>query len=138
MQSIGSSTSRTLEFGIYRDGDNNLDLVQSATLVQAVQQSARDETIEFTVQDTTARRGLEPQGQLRTESYRIADGKLDDVAVSPPHDMSSRENLARFVAQTLDDAQAAGARSSWIDLVDHGGGDGGGLQVDHGRGLMRS
>jgi hypothetical protein len=46
--------------------------------------------------------------------------------------MSDEENLARFVAQTLDDAQASGAKQTWIDLVDHGGGDGGGLQTSDG------
>jgi hypothetical protein len=29
-------TSRALEFGLYRDGDNNLDQVQATTIAQAV------------------------------------------------------------------------------------------------------
>ena len=46
--------------------------------------------------------------------------------------MSDEANLARFVARTLDNAQASGAKQTWIDLVDHGGGDGGGLQTSDG------
>jgi len=131
--------SRALEFGLYRDGDNNLDDVQAATLAQARQTSAADPSIEFTVEDTTARRGFGPAHALRTESYTIAGGKLSKtVALSPPHDMASRDNLARFVARTLDNAQRAGATETWIELVDHGGGDGGGLESDHGGGIMRA
>ena len=44
---------RSLEFGIYRDGDNNLDAIQESTLSQALQTSARDSRVEFTVEDTT-------------------------------------------------------------------------------------
>jgi hypothetical protein len=46
--------------------------------------------------------------------------------------MADESNLARFVARTLDDAQANGAKQTWIDLVDHGGGDGGGLETRDG------
>ena len=41
---------RSLEFGIYRDGDNNLDAIQESTLWQALRTSARDSRIEFTVE----------------------------------------------------------------------------------------
>ena len=47
---------RSLEFGIYRDGDNNLDAIQESTLSQALRTSARDSRIEFTVEDTTTLR----------------------------------------------------------------------------------
>lgn len=130
--------SRALEFGIYRDGDNNLDRVQAATIAQAARLSRRDSSIEFAVEDTTARRGFEPAHVLRTESYTIADGELSTVRVSPPHDPSARENLAAFVARTLDAAESSHASQTWIDLVDHGGGDGGGLESDHGGGIMRA
>ena len=50
------------------------------------------------------------------------------MTVETPHDPSSRENLAAFVARTLDRAQESGAKQTWIELVDHGGGDGGGLE----------
>ncbi|MGP6156851.1 MAG: hypothetical protein ACLPYS_04950 [Vulcanimicrobiaceae bacterium] len=129
--------SRALEFGLYRDGDNNLDDVQALTIAQALETSATDHNIEFTVEDTTARRGFEPQHVLRTESYSIADGTLShQVQIEPPHDMAARDNLAKFVARTLDNAQGSNAKETWIDLIDHGGGDGGGLEADHGAGVM--
>ncbi|MEO6991769.1 MAG: hypothetical protein ABI346_01510 [Candidatus Baltobacteraceae bacterium] len=130
--------ARALEFGIYRDGDNNLDEVQAQTLAQAATLSDHDGAIEFNVEDTTARRGFEPRGVLRTESYTLADGRLRDARVSSPHDMSARANLAAFVAGTLDAAERSNAKETWLDLVDHGGGDGGGLQADHGEGIMRA
>jgi hypothetical protein len=132
-------SSRALEFGMYRDGDNNLDEVQAVTIAQALQTSKADHSIEFTVEDTTARRGFEPEDVLRTESYEVADGKLSkEVRVSPPHDMSARADLTKFVAHVLDNAENAHAPQTWIDLIDHGGGDGGGLQSAHSRsGIMR-
>lgn len=64
---------RSLEFGIYRDGDNNLDAIQESTLTQALRTSAHDSRIQFTVEDTTAlrapvvpRQGLDGKGDLRT------------------------------------------------------------------------
>jgi hypothetical protein len=131
--------SRALEFGMYRDGDNNLDEVQAATIGQALQTSKADHSIEFTVEDTTARRGFEPAHVLRTESYDIEDGKISkNVDVSAPHDMSDREDLTQFVAHVLDDAERSHAAQTWIDLIDHGGGDGGGLQSEHSAiGIMR-
>ena len=132
--------SRALEFGLYRDGDNNLDDVQALVIGQALQTSKKDGSIEFTIEDTTSRRGFEPADTLRTESYTIADGTFtSDVKIAPPHDMSARGDLAKFVAHVLDNAEVSGAKQTWIDLVDHGGGDGGGLQSDHSRvGIMRS
>ena len=117
-----------LEFGIYRDGDNNLDREQSLVINQALNVSLREPAIDFVVEDTTARRGLQRAGQLRTESYMIRDGAAHDVHVEGAHDPSSRENLAAFVARTLDCAEGTGAQQTWIELVDHGGGDGGGLE----------
>jgi hypothetical protein len=118
---------RTLEFGIYRDGDNNLDAIQENVVSQAVETSAKDSRIEFTVEDTSARRN-------DTVQYRIADGDFgDDIDSSKPHDMSEESNLASFVAKTLDNAEASGAKQTWIELVDHGGGDGGGLQTSDGK-----
>jgi hypothetical protein len=118
---------RSLEVGIYRDGDNNLDAIQESTLSQALRASARDSRIEFTVEDTTALRA-----PLHTDDYTISDGAVGNVRSYKAADMSDEANLARFVARTLDDAQASGARQTWIDLVDHGGGDGGGLETGDG------
>jgi hypothetical protein len=131
--------SRALEFGMYRDGDNNLDQVQAETIAQAIATSKADRSIEFTIEDTTSRRGFEPAHVLRTEAYTVADGKLSHaIDVTAPHDMSARADLTKFVAHVLDNAQHAGAKETWLDLIDHGGGDGGGLESDHGdAGIMR-
>jgi hypothetical protein len=132
------TTSRKLEFGIYRDGDNNLDQVQEATISQARAVSARDGSIEFTVEDTTAQRAIVSTTRLHTDTYQIDDGTVTHRRTEDAHDMSSRDNLTQFVAKTLDNAEKAGTSQTWIDLVDHGGGDGGGLQADHGVGIMRA
>lgn len=126
---------RSLEFGIYRDGDNNLDAIQESTLAQALRTSASDGRIEFTVEDTTRLRAdgdAIVSGKLHTERYTIADGDVADVHVGKADTMSDEGNLARFVARTLDRAEASGAKETWIDLVDHGGGDGGGLETRDG------
>ena len=50
-----------------------------------------------------------------------------------------RARISRvFVATTLDAAQHNNAKQTWIDLVDHGGGDGGGLESDAHHSLMSS
>jgi hypothetical protein len=129
---------RSLEFGIYRDGDNNLDAIQESTLSQALRTSAQDSRIEFTVEDTTALRAPADKAAgdkvsgLHTDEYTISDGDIGNVRSSQAADMSDEANLARFVARTLDNAQASGAKQTWIDLVDHGGGDGGGLETGDG------
>ncbi len=116
---------RTLEFGLYRDGDNNLDAIQEATVSQAVAVSRRDRQIAFTIEDTSAMRSA-------TSDFTLADGRIAHDRTSQPHEMSDPKNLAAFVARTLDDAEACGAKQTWIDLVDHGGGDGGGLETSDG------
>ncbi|MDQ2662412.1 MAG: hypothetical protein M3Y18_00070 [Candidatus Eremiobacteraeota bacterium] len=55
MQSVRQPATRTLEFGIYRDGANNLDATQAVTLRQAMRSSAADGMVEYTVEDTTSR-----------------------------------------------------------------------------------
>lgn len=136
LQNVTAAPSRrSLEFGIYRDGDNNLDAIQELTLSQALRTSARDGDIEYTVEDTTHLRvgdGAIISGRLRTEQYTIADGNVAGVQTSRGVDMSDEANLAQFVARTLDNAEASGTKQTWIDLVDHGGGDGGGLQTRDG------
>jgi hypothetical protein len=130
---------RSLEFGIYRDGDNNLDPIQENVVSQAVQASARDAGLQFTVEDTTATHpGALRQAQgdtmrgLHTDEFTIADGGIGHVDSTKARHMSDEANLAQFVARTLDNAQASGAKQTWIDLVDHGGGDGGGLETSDG------
>ncbi|HXP92980.1 MAG TPA: hypothetical protein VN905_05880 [Candidatus Binatia bacterium] len=125
-----------LEYGLYRDGDNNLDDAQSAAIGQALETSAQDPAISFTIEDTTARRGLLPAHYLRTESYDVDQGRPHDVTVEPPKNMSARSTLAAFVDRTLDRAEKHHAAATWIELVDHGGGDAGGLESDQLGGFM--
>src|SRR5579884_3122228 len=133
MAIIRSKPQRALEFGIYRDGDNNLDESQGVTLRQALQSSARDPHVEYTVEDTTSA----GTGVLRTDSFTLRDGGIGSAKIDAPHDMASEKNLARFVADTLDNAEASGAKQTWIELTDHGAGDGGGLEADSARAIMR-
>jgi hypothetical protein len=129
LQNVSLAPSRrALEFGIYRDGDNNLDAIQETVVSQAVQTSAADSRIRFTVEDTTARHS----DRLHTDEFTIADGTIGHVDSTKAHDMSDEQNLATFVGRTLDNAQASGASRTWIELVDHGGGDGGGLETSDG------
>ena len=121
-----------LQFGIYRDGLNNLDHVQASVIGQALATSKTDPTIAFNIEDTTARRGLEPEGVARTEFSEVRGGDVVATHLEHPHEMSSRADLAAFVAATLDKADANNAKQTWIDLVDHGGGDGGGLETTGG------
>ena len=136
MQVSGSMpTRRALEFGIYRDGDNNLDASQSLTVAQALQSSRSDDAVEYTVEDTTGLRaddGDIVEGRTRTNTFTIAEGKVNDSRTSKPQNMADPSNLAKFVARTLDNAEESGAKQTWIDLVDHGGGDGGGLETHTG------
>ncbi len=131
MQSV-TSVRRTLEFGIYRDGDNNLDGSQAVTLAQALQVSRSCSNVEFTIEDTTSRNS----DSLETRSYTIDDGGVRNATTSAAHDMASPQNLARFVARTLDEAERCGAKQTWVELSDHGGGDGGGLEADSAKAIM--
>ena len=132
MGTVKSLSQRTVEFGIYRDGDNNLDESQGITLRQALQTSAKNSRVEYTVQDTTSA----GTGELRTDSFTIADGGIGQVAVGKAHDMASEKNLAQFVAHVLDNAQNSGAAQTWVELTDHGAGDGGGLEADSAHAIM--
>lgn len=120
---------RTLEFGIYRDGDNNLDGVQESAVTQAFTAARRDPSIAFTVEDTSRLGGEGPE----TRDFDIEGGRVEHARSSREREMSDPATLAAFVARTLDRAEAGGARQTWIDLVDHGGGDGGGLETSDGR-----
>lgn len=113
IQMVSAAPKRALEFGIYRDGDNNLDAVQAVTLRQALQSSSTDSAIEYTVEDTTA----VGSGVLHTDAFRVEDGRIASPQVGPAHDMSSAENLAQFVARTLDNAEQAGAKQTWISPI---------------------
>lgn len=129
----------TLQFGIYRDGDNNLDAIQSPTIDQAFAASARNPGVAIDVEDFTARADdFGDRGERRTERYSIRGGAPDgDVIETKEANPSSRAVLTKFVAHTLDEAERNGAAQTWVDLVDHGGADAGGLENHLGK-LMRS
>jgi hypothetical protein len=129
MQTLTIAPRRTLEFGIYRDGDNNLDDVQESVVSQAAGVSRLDRRIAFTVEDTTSHGG----GSLSTDQFDVTGGAISHARSGSPQEMSDPQTLAAFVAHTLDEAEARGAKQTWIDLVDHGGGDGGGLETSDGR-----
>ncbi len=133
------NVSTTLQLGLYRDGDNNLDRLQAPLIDQAFAAQPR------ATRTSPSRSRTSPPGRdfalplpvPRTESYAIRAGEVDgDVHAAPERNPSARSELAHFVARTLDDAQANHAAATWIDLVDHGGGDGGGLESRYG--VMRS
>jgi hypothetical protein len=127
-------------FGVYRDGDNNLDAVQERNVTDFINTTASDPSLKVIAEDTT-RLSRPPfaRSQLRTEWSTIQDGTQHITRITAPADMSDRKTLAMFVEQTLEarakDPQFQGA-DVWIDLVDHGGGDGGGLQADSTGGFM--
>ena len=129
MQTTAIPSQRTVEFGIYRDGDNNLDASQSEVVRDALRVGARDPSVAFTVEDTTSR----GERGLHTNDFDIQNGTIANAHIDRAHDMSAEPNLAQFVARTLDNAQRDGAKQTWLELVDHGGGDGGGLQTHDGR-----
>ncbi len=132
------NVTTTLQLGLYRDGENNLDRLQAPLIDQAFEVSARDPHLAVTVEDFTARRDFAlPAHVVRTETYSIRDGEVSgNVRAAPAGNPSSRAELARFVARTLDQAETNRAAATWIELIDHGGGDGGGLESPFG--LMRS
>ncbi len=126
----GRAISYPLQFGIYRDGDNNLDEPQSAVLDQAQAVTERDPQVKVNVEDTTQRDdALGDAGDLRTEEYNLVNGAQRQAHVDDPQDMAERSTLTHFVEHTLDQAEKNGATTTWLDLVDHGGGDGGAFQT---------
>jgi hypothetical protein len=138
--SIASAARHPVVFGVYRDGDNNLDEVQERNVTDFVKTTARNPALKVVAEDTTAQpHGPFEDGDLRTESSIIQGGLEHVVRVQPPVDMADRSQLASFVERTLaakaKDKQFAAA-PVWIDLVDHGGGDGGGLEADSSGGFM--
>ena len=127
-------------FGVYRDGDNNLDEVQERNVTDFIKTTASNPALKVLVEDTTRVSHLPfSRGQLRTEWSTIQNGTQHITRVTSPTDMSDRRSLAAFVEKTLEtrandpDFHKADV---WIDLVDHGGGDGGGLQADSTGGFM--
>jgi len=130
----GPKSPRDVVYGIYRDGDNNLDHVQSATIAEAQHASEGNSRLTFVVENTT-RDGVRGGG-LHTEDGTIAAGSARWSTRSAA-DMASPKELAQFVERTLETAHARGGEQAvWIELVDHGGGDGGGLEADSAHAMM--
>ncbi|MBV8172311.1 MAG: hypothetical protein JO219_10330 [Candidatus Eremiobacteraeota bacterium] len=128
-------------FGVFRDGDNNLDAVQERNVTDFVRETRENSALKVVAEDTTGvARTPFKQGELRTEWSTIQSGTQHVVRIESPRDMSSRSTLAAFVARTLESRAADPAFKNadvWVDLVDHGAGDGGGLQSDsHGGACM--
>jgi hypothetical protein len=137
---VNGLDQHNIVFGVYRDGDNNLDEVQERNVTDFVRATASDTALKVVAEDTT-RVGRAPfaRGQLRTEWSTIQGGTQHITRVTAPADMSDRRSLAAFVERTLEArlTDPAFAKADvWIDLVDHGGGDGGGLQADSTGGFM--
>ena len=133
-------TCNPIVFGVYRDGDNNLDAAQERNVTDFIKTTAANPDLKVVAEDTTSQaRAPFAEGDLRTESSIIQDGAQHIVRVTVAKDMSSRKTLAAFVQRTLEAraSDKAFAKSDvWLDLVDHGGGDGGGLQSDQSGGFM--
>ena len=135
-----TSSAHAVVFGVYRDGDNNLDAVQARNVTDFIKSTAQNPALKVIAEDTTrVRRTPFVQGELRSEWSVIAKGSQHITRITAPSDMSDRRSLANFVEQTLEgrvnDPHFQHA-DVWIDLVDHGGGDGGGLQADRSGGFM--
>lgn len=129
-------------FGVYRDGDNNLDAVQERNVTDFVRETRANPALKVVAEDTTAvHKAPFKQGELRTEWSVIQGGAQHIVRIESARDMSSRATLAAFVNRTLEERSSdpkfhdAGV---WLDLVDHGAGDGGGLESDANGGAIMS
>jgi hypothetical protein len=137
---LSPAASTPVVFGVYRDGDNNLDAEQARNVTDFIATTARNPELKVIAENTTALpRAPFGAGDLRTEVSVIQGGAQHVMRVTRPEDMSNRTTLAGFVKRTLEAkaADPAFARADvWLDLVDHGGGDGGGLQADESGGFM--
>jgi hypothetical protein len=137
---LSPAGSMPVVFGVYRDGDNNLDAEQARNITDFIGTTARNPELKVIAENTTALpRAPFGAGDLRTEFSVIQGGAQHVVRVTRPEDMSDRTTLAAFVRRTLEAKAADPAFAKgqvWLDLVDHGGGDGGGLQADSSGGFM--
>jgi hypothetical protein len=135
------SAGHRVVFGVYRDGDNNLDAAQERNVTDFVRETRSNSALKVVAEDTTAlAKAPFRKGDLRTEWSVIQGGAQHVVRIESARDMSDRATLAAFVDRTLEarasDSTFKGA-DVWLDLVDHGAGDGGGLQSDaNGGGCM--
>ena len=137
---VSPAAANPVVFGVYRDGDNNLDAEQKRNVTDFIKTTAGNPHLKVIAEDTTAEpRSPFGEGDLRTESSVIQGGTQHVVRVTRPEDMSDRTTLAAFVQRTLEAKRTDPAFAHagvWLDLVDHGGGDGGGLQSETSGGFM--
>jgi len=136
-----ASAAHRVVFGVYRDGDNNLDAAQERNVTDFVRETRANSSLKVVAEDTTAvPRSPFRKGDLRTEWSVIQGGAQHVVRIESARDMSDRATLAAFVDRTLESRASDSAFKGadvWLDLVDHGAGDGGGLQSDaNGGGCM--
>src|ERR1700720_599895 len=97
------AASKPVVFGVYRDGDNNLDAEQARNITDFIKTTARNPELKVIAEDTTALpRTPFGDGDLRTESSVIQGGAQHVVRVTRPEDMSDRATLAAFVQRTLE------------------------------------
>src|SRR5258708_5363351 len=90
-------------FGVYRDGDNNLDSVQERNVTDFVREPRSDPALKVVAEDTTGvPRAPFRKGDLRTEWSTIEGGAQHVVSIESPRDMSDRASLAAFVNRTLE------------------------------------
>ena len=142
--SAAAATSglQRIVFGVYRDGDNNLDAVQERNVTDFVRATKNNPALKVVAEDTTAiPRAPFRKGDLRTEWSVIESGTQHVVRIESARDMSSRATLAAFVNRTLEARATDGkfqGSDVWLDLVDHGAGDGGGLESDANGGACMS
>lgn len=129
-------------FGVYRDGDNNLDAVQERNVTDFIRETRSNQALKVVAEDTTGvARAPFRNGNLRTEWSTIEGGAQHIVRIESTRDMSSRATLAAFVTRTLETRAADPSFKNsdvWLDLVDHGAGDGGGLESDSNGGACMS
>lgn len=137
VQQSGATPQVVLQYGIYRDGDNNLDQAEGPLIPQAVQVSAKHSNISMLVMDTTSYFDGHPsQNGPRTYTYELYNGKISNLTIHPRQDMSKSGNLAEFIADNYAEAHAIekahpGVKvETAIEIIDHGAGDAGAVFVE--------
>src|ERR1017187_10850816 len=90
-----SPTLNRVVFGVYRDGDNNLDAVQERNVTDFVHETRQDRALKVVAEDTTGvPHAPFRRGDVRTEWSVIEGGKQHVVRIQSGRDMSSRGTLA--------------------------------------------
>ena len=86
---VAATARHPVVFGVYRDGDNNLDAVQERNVTDFVATTAANPALKVIAEDTTSlARAPFKAGDLRTEASVIQNGEQHVVRVTSAHDMS--------------------------------------------------